>query len=264
MVAWARLLLLSMMCIRAHSVLAQGGPLESLRKEFKDPPAESRVMMRWWWFGPAVTKPELERELRAMKDAGIGGVEVQPVYPLALDNPEQGVRNFPYLSDEFIDHLRFAAATARDLGLRFDLTLGSGWPFGGPHIPVTQAAGKLRVLNTSVSPTSRSIPVPSIVAGRKLLAAFLASSEAKDRFKTSMLDLAEIQNDRLPLPPGREQSSTVFWFIGSRTGMMVKRPAIGAEGFVLDHFDRRAIENHLNAVGDRLMQAFGTEPPYAV
>jgi len=39
-------------------------------------------MMRWWWFGPAVTKPELEREMRLMKEGGIGGFEVQPVYPL--------------------------------------------------------------------------------------------------------------------------------------------------------------------------------------
>ena len=46
--------------------------------------------------------------------------------------------------------------------------------------------------------------------------------------------------------------------------MMVKHPALGTEGFVLDHFDRRAIENHLHTVGDRLLSAFGTNPPYAV
>ena len=34
-------------------------------------------MMRWWWFGPAVTEPELEREMRLMKEGGIGGFEVQ-------------------------------------------------------------------------------------------------------------------------------------------------------------------------------------------
>ena len=41
-------------------------------------------MMRWWWFGPAVTKTELEREMQLMRDGGIGGFEVQPVYPLVL------------------------------------------------------------------------------------------------------------------------------------------------------------------------------------
>ena len=47
-------------------------------------------MMRWWWFGPAVTKTGLEREMRLMKEGGIGGFEVQPVYPLALDDDATG------------------------------------------------------------------------------------------------------------------------------------------------------------------------------
>ncbi len=238
--------------------------LEALRRSFANPPDDSRILMRWWWFGPSVTKPELERELRAMKEGGIGGVEVQPVYPQALDDPEHGFHNFPYLSAEFIDALRFAAVNAHELGLRFDITLGSGWPFGGPHIPIVQAAGKLRVVSVSALADTRSIPVPYIGAGEKLLAAFLTSSEAKNNSKAAMLDLSEVRNGRLFLPFGREESGAVLWFIASRTGMLVKRPAIGAEGFVLDHFDRAAMENHLRTVGDRLMQAFEEGPPYAV
>src|SRR5450631_2908735 len=68
----------------------------SLRAGFKNPPADCRILMRWWWFGPSVTKPELERELRIMKEGGIGGVEVQPVYPLALDDPSKNFHNYPY------------------------------------------------------------------------------------------------------------------------------------------------------------------------
>jgi len=44
-----------------------------LQRDFDQPPDDSRIMMRWWWFGPAVTKPELEREMKLMKDGGIGG-----------------------------------------------------------------------------------------------------------------------------------------------------------------------------------------------
>ena len=72
-------------------ILATGhaapGELDRLRQGFLNPPDDARVMMRWWWFGSAVTKPELEREMRVMKEGGIGGFEVQPVYPLALDDP---------------------------------------------------------------------------------------------------------------------------------------------------------------------------------
>src|SRR5579864_3308934 len=123
----------------------QDEKLALLEKSFANPPDECRIMMRWWWFGPAVTKPEIQRELEQMKAAGIGGVEIATLYPLALDDPATGFRNLPYLSDEHIDALRFAAAEARRLGMRVDITLGSGWPFGGSHIPINQAAGEMRV-----------------------------------------------------------------------------------------------------------------------
>src|SRR5215475_9343744 len=105
-------------------------PLDGLKSSFLNPPDDARIMMRWWWFGPAVTKPELEREMRLMKEGGIGGFEVQPVYPLTLEG------NLTYLSPEFLDALQFTGGKARELGLRMDLTLGSGWPYGGPHIPI--------------------------------------------------------------------------------------------------------------------------------
>jgi hypothetical protein len=58
-------------------------------------------MMRWWWFGAAVTKAQLEREMRTMKEGGIGGFEVQQVYPLAPDDETGGIRNAPFLSQTF-------------------------------------------------------------------------------------------------------------------------------------------------------------------
>ena len=57
----------------------------------------------------------------------------------------------------------------------------------------------------------------------------------------------------------------VLFFISSRTGMMVKRAAIGGEGFVFDHYDRGALDGFLKNTADPLMQAFqATQPPYAV
>src|SRR5215472_5193905 len=125
--------------------------IAELHRSFQRPPDDARIMMRWWWFGPAVAKPELEREIRLMKEGGIGGFEVQPVYPLALDGSKPGFRNLPYLSDEFLDALRFTSEKARELGLRMDLTLASGWPYGGPHTPITEAAGRLLVVNANVA-----------------------------------------------------------------------------------------------------------------
>src|SRR6201999_4235760 len=73
-----------------------------------------------------------------------------------------------------------------------------------------------------------------------------------------------IHSGRLSVEPDKTQARTALFFISSRTGMMVKRPAVGGAGFVLDHYDARAIATHLQAVGDRLLQAFPRKPPYAV
>src|SRR6266567_6608583 len=240
------------------------GSLVGLQQAFERPPDDSRIMVRWWWFGPSVTTAELEREMRKMKEAGIGGFEVQPVYPLTLDDPGRGFQNYPFLSDQFIAALRFTAAQARELGLRFDLTLGSGWPYGGPNIPITQAAGALRFQAVALRPGVDEAPLPYIGAGEELIAVFLERGDAKNFETETGQEIADIRNGRVRLPPGLDGHHALLFFIAGRTGQTVKRPAVGAEGFVLDHYDRAAIENHLQFVGDRLMQAFGSNAPHAI
>jgi hypothetical protein len=238
--------------------------LAALEKAFANPPDDCRIMVRWWWFGPAVTKPELQRELEQMKAEGIGGVEIATLYPLALDDPRTGFHNQSFLSDQHLDALRFARTTARRLGLRVDITLGSGWPFGGPHIPVTQAAGQLRVEVVPLPQGVESTAGPYIDTGEQLISAFLAPVKDGQVLLRDAKQVSTIVNGRLQIPAPLEGVNDVIFFISSRTGMTVKRSAVGAEGFVLDHYDRAAIETHLHAVGDRLLEAFGDEPPYAV
>jgi hypothetical protein len=221
-------------------------------------------MMRWWWFGPAVDKTELARELRTMKVGGIGGAEIQPVYALELDDPAKGFRNLPYLSRDFLDMVSFTAQKAHDLGMRLSLTLGSGWPYGGSYVPISDAAGKLCIVIDTVPPNADSIPVPLIGNGEKLLATFLASGTTGEFDAEHTQQLDSINDDRLSLPGGTSGPHVVLFFISSRTGQQVKRAAVGAEGFVLDHFSMQAIQNHLKNVADPLIQAFGKNVPYSV
>ncbi len=234
------------------------------RRLFANPPDDCRIMMRWWWFGPAVTKTELEREMRLMKEGGIGGFEVQPVYPLDLDDTGTGIRNFPFLSDEYLDALRFTSEKAPELGLRMDLTLGSGWPYGGAQVPVRDAAGMLRIERLPIPDGAHRLALPHIGAGEKFLAAFLCPTQDGTVVSSEIRELADIQNGSIALPDRLQGAHQVLVFISSRSGMMVKRPAIGAEGFVLNHYDRTAVDAYLKNVGDRLMQAFGKNPPHAI
>ena len=245
------------------SLTATAQTLDQARATLASPPADARIMMRWWWFGPAVDHAQLEAELRAMQFMGIGGVEIQPVYPLVNDDPK-GLTNMRYLSDDYLAALKFTSAKTRELNMRMDITLGSGWPFGGPHVPVTEAAGRLRIDRVTVPPGAKSIPMPDIGAGEALLAIF--GAKGADPRHIASDGLVRITppaagTPRLAVPNG---ANLVLFFVSSRTGQQVKRPAIGAEGFVLDHYSQPAIEHHLKTVGDRLLTAFGDTPPYSV
>ncbi|HWR50944.1 MAG TPA: glycosyl hydrolase [Bryobacteraceae bacterium] len=242
---------------------AHAAPVEELRRSFERPPDDARIMMRWWWFGPAVTHTELEREMRAMKAAGIGGFEVQPVYPLSLDDATTGHRNLPFLSDDFLEALRFTSATARKLGLRMDVTLGSGWPYGGPQISVAQAAGRLRCERVRVDAGATRVAAPDITAGEQLLAVSSAPLKEGRADASGLKAMGRPVDGVLTLTPANEPREILF-FIASRTGQMVKRPSVGAEGFVLDHYDSGATRTYLETVGARIAKTFAPQPPYAV
>jgi hypothetical protein len=255
-----RRLLIAMVLLLGVSlpqVRAAGDSIDEVRRLFVSPPDDSRIMMRWWWFGSAVTKPELEREMVAMKAGGIGGFEVQPVYPVTLDDEARGIRNLPFLSEGFFEALRFTASKARELGLRMDLTLGSGWPYGGPTIPIERAAGRLRHEQVTLAAGTRRAPLPTIGAGEKLLAIF-------DGTRQLPIADADARAGMIRLPAEAATPSQLLVFIASRTGMMVKRPAIGGEGFVLDHYDRAAIDRYLETVGAPLLRGLAMQPPYAI
>jgi hypothetical protein len=248
---------LALLFLLSTLLLAQDSGRD-LRQSFLNPPADARPLMRWWWFGPAVTKPELEKELETMRGAGIGGVEIQPVYPLMLDDEAKGIKNLQYLSPEFLDDVSFANKTAQSFGLRVDITLGSGWPYGGPGTTIGLAAGRLKVVPIPI--TAATVTPPPLPEGDSLIAAFAVTGTEKsfDPASAKRIDLATGS-----ISPGTGAQTALF-FIASHTRQAVKRPAAGAEGYVLDHFSRAAIDEHLADVATPLMNAFGDRPPYSV
>ncbi|MGA2348799.1 MAG: glycosyl hydrolase [Terracidiphilus sp.] len=229
-----------------------------MRQGFLNPPADARPMMRWWWFGPAVTKPELQKELETMRSAGIGGVEIQPVYPVMLDDEAKGVKNLQYLSPEFLDDISYVNDMGQSLGLRIDITLGSGWPYGGPNTTLSLAAGRLRVVSVPI--IDSTVTPPTLDEGERLIAAFAVSGTEKS-FDPTTARRIDLTTGSVGVISGTQ---TALFFIASHTRQTVKRPAAGAEGYVLDHFSRAAIDKHLADVATPLLNAFGSHPPYSV
>lgn len=245
-----------------HAVAASGpvGP-DVVWEGFAAPPTEARPLVRWWWFGPAVTDDEIDREIEQMRAGGFGGFEVQPVYPLAVDGVAQGASgiapNARFLSDTFLSHLRHAAGSGRAAGLRVDVTLGSGWPFGGPQVPLAQSSASVRLVRIPVTGGSRTVALPALAAGESVLGA-------------ARVGIQGTAPRAVPVAPGARTvqaggASALLVFIAGHTGQTVKRPAVGAEGLVIDHASQEAVQGYLHTVGERLMSAFaGSPPPDAV
>ncbi len=240
-----------------------GGASAALEQAFKTPPDESRIMMRWWWFGPSVTREQIENEMRRMKEGGIGGFEIATVYPMAVDDPARDIRNYRYLSPEYLELIGFTAGKARELGMRMDVTLGSGWSFGGPHITPSLASARLRSDRREITPDVTQLARPAPYEHEQLVAAFVGRGAVRevDASTFQPLDVSGTGPIRIPAGPGPR---TILLFFAGRTGQVVKRPALGAEGYVLDHYSRSAIETHLREVGDKLVAAAGPGGIHAI
>ena len=190
---------------------------------FFDVPNEYRMRMHWFVFGPAWEPGECRRQLAHMAEQHIGGVLVFPTYPIALDDPARGIKNLEFLSPEFLSVLRSVCESSRQLGLSVDIVLGTGWPYGGPSVSVEDGA---RLIRMSRVPSADPAAPPKLGTGETRVAV---------------------------LPDGSTGGAHVF--TSAPTQMKVKRAALGAEGLVLDHYNRAALERYLHAVGDKLLSA---------
>ena len=112
---------------------------KQLYSQFQKPDNRYRPFVRWWWNGDRVNAAELVRELHVMKDAGIGGVEINPIsFPGGDDTLD--TKALKWLSDEWIDMLKVVFDEAEKIGMTCDLIIGSGWPFGAESLPRDERA----------------------------------------------------------------------------------------------------------------------------
>lgn len=258
---------------------------DALQRSFNEPPNEAKPMVRWWWFGPAVVKPQLEREMALMKEGGFGGFEVQPTYPLALDGQYPELKNLKFLSPEFFDMLGFTAAKAKALDLRMDLTLGSGWPFGGPMFTREEAVQSIRDGGSAdIAPGQTSVapPPPPANAGRRggggaasggtgaggtpgAIVAALLGPIADAAPGTSHYLPLKIENGAAQLPADLHGATKVRFIVSAPAGLMqVKRPAYGAEGFIVDHYSPPAIAKFIKEIAEPSIAALGANAPYSI
>lgn len=221
-----------------------------LQHGFRRPPASARPWVRWWWFGNAVTREEIDRELRFIARSGWGGVELQCVYawPDAPSGPKM-------LSDEWFDLVDDAISRAAAYGLGFDLTFGSGWPFGGPHIPPEARAAALHAVTRIVCGPERIALEVSLAPGESVVSWQAAPT------RSDHAPLLVRWKEAVELDPPEWEVPDGIWavtaLIQTFTGQQVKRAAPGGEGFVHDHLSQHGLNTHVAGWGEPLRERLG-------
>ena len=92
---------------------------------------EAKAGARWWWLGSAVDKENLAWAMQEYARHGIGALEITPIYGVQGNE----ANNIPYLSDRWMEMLRYTQAQGAINGIEVDMATGTGWPFGGPWVP---------------------------------------------------------------------------------------------------------------------------------
>jgi hypothetical protein len=202
----------------------------------------------WWWMASAVDEKNISRELTRYRDGGLGGVHIIPIY---------GAKGFEtnyidYLSPRWMKMMGYTVKEADRLGLGVDMTTGSGWCFGGPHVTDDEANASVVVKQSEVAD------------GAKLAGTF-------NRTNTQALMAFGSDGKKLDLLPKLGTNGVVDWtaeggpwrvFAVSQkpSGQKVKRAGPGGEGWMLNLFYPEAMTNYLRWFDDAFANYKGPKP----
>ena len=239
-------------------------------QSWPSPSQEAKAGARWWWLGSAVDKENLKWNIGEYAKHGIGAVEITPIYGVQGNEGN----NIPYLSDKWMEMLRFTQQQCERNGIELDMATGTGWPFGGPWVPLKESACRVIFVEKTID----SEGVWSTANGYKglqpdqtdtnVVDLSLSEKDAKNAVLDKVMLYADgkvidvtsnVKDGKLTVSGFKSQNSKVIALYIKYGVMKVKRAAPGGEGLVIDHFDRTAVANYLR----HIEQAFErTQTPY--
>lgn len=243
-------------------------PDDTLYGLFRTPPSIYRPFVRWWWNGDKINRAELLRELRLMKDAGIGGVEMNPVKFPSLTN-DMDTPSLPWLSPEWVDLVKATYDEAKKLDMTCDLIVGSGWPFGAEYLKGEERSQILTITTRKLKgPMDYEVSMfdlckeadPNITSpytGRTLdlLSLHLVPSPLKR--------LEDIRDLSAEIPKGvaliniPKGNYVLYALVKTHGFMEVINGAPGANGPVLNHYNELAVKKYFNHMTDAIESRLG-------
>lgn len=237
------------------SCLAVSGNL--FAQQWPEVRTEARPATRWWWMGSAVDKENLKWTLDEYARAGMGGVEITPIYGVQGNDKN----DIPFLSPKWMDMLSFVQQEGRRVGIETDMNTGTGWPFGGPGVSVNDAATKAIFQSYNIE-GGKAVRLNIAVEDKKQeKLARLSRVMAYRRDGKRTLNLtSKVSDNTLVWNAPSGIWDVIVLYIG-KTRQQVKRAAPGGEGFVMDHLSKTAVKNYLSGF-DKAFAGSGTPWPH--
>lgn len=226
-------------------------PVRGQQIDWPEVSIEAKPWTRWWWLGSSVDKSNLTYNLEALSKAGIGGVEITPIYGVKGEEH----RRIAYLSPAWMEMFAHTQSEAKRLGMEVDMNMGTGWPFGGPEVSLEDAATRAIFQEYTLTGGAKLQETLAVKdqqqAGIARLSRLMAYSAKGDR-----LDITQTVDEAGKtdwIAPSGKEWKLIALYIG-KTLQKVKRAAPGGEGYVLNHFDKEAVARYF----DRFDKAFKT------
>jgi hypothetical protein len=161
--------------------------LPELKERFKQPPADYRSLPFWAW-NDELKQEELIRQIKDMKDQGMGGFFM---------HSRDGLET-PYMSAEWMDAVRESVDQAEQLGLKAWLYDEDRWPSGS-------AGGKVPGKGDDYRSKGLTMEVTRSVYDK--------DSQIIALFKAVIDDLNVLRCERIPLSNAAELSEDEVWLV---------------------------------------------------
>ncbi|HNX54729.1 MAG TPA: glycosyl hydrolase [Prolixibacteraceae bacterium] len=269
------LVLMALICLFSGSTIAQN----TVRTPgWPQVTKEAKPWSRWWWMGSGVDPANLKAAMEAYSKAGLGGLEITPIY--SVHGYES--RNVKFLSPEWVKNLEYTLQEGKQLDMGVDLAMASGWPFGGLWVTPEDACKYMAIQSYPLMKEGAQLPDKIEMMQDPMLRTIsrknLDISQVKYPISANADSLQNwaVEQIRYPIamplqavmaysnkneilnltdkvgPDGKLNWKApaglwkIFAVFEGWHGKMVERAGPGGEGDVIDHFSDKAIDNYLS------------------
>ncbi|EKU90454.1 hypothetical protein HMPREF9447_01872 [Bacteroides oleiciplenus YIT 12058] len=215
------------------------GTLSAQSVSWPEVTTEAKPAARWWWMGSAVDAANLTHNLEAYSKAGMGTMEITPIYGVQGND----ANDIQFLSPQWMQMLRHTESEAARLGMKIDMNTGTGWPFGGPEVSIKDAACKLLIEEYTLKGGERLKTKIEVTDEKQRPYAKLCRLMAFNGERCYDLT-SKITDGKLNWKAPKGEWRLIAAFVG-KTFQKVKRSAPGGEGYVMNHFSANAVSNYL-------------------